>query len=498
MAPASSGESMLILPLHRRPTLATAPWATLALVLANLFVFAFLQSGDGVAFERATSYYRSSGLAAVELPLYAEHLRARGEVELADAIAQTEEPLRSRIAVQLLARDAAFGERIARDELLPASDPEHARWKDSRLRFDEMLDAQFTERHLLHYDGTRPAQLFTSMFLHADFGHLFGNMLFLVLLGLLTEGALGSGLFVGLYLLAGLGGGALSLLRHLGEPGGALGASGAIAGLMGAFCVLWGLRKVRVFYWFLFLFDYAKVPALLLLPVWLGWELYNLWFGPDIGVGFDAHAGGIASGALLAFAVRRMGWERDAFLDVDDRNDRLQDLQTESRAALGRLEFARARTLIEELRKLQPEDRELKRMRFRAWREQPASDTFHAAARELLLDPHGAGNRAPEQVALFDDYVAATQRKPRLTPAELHQIVRRWIAAGQAEAAERLLDALARRQPTLEGLAQSWLELLLARRERGDHSASGRIATAIARHFPESPQAAKARLLAQA
>src|SRR5690606_22699464 len=139
----------------------------------------------------------------------------------------------------------------------------------------------------------------------------------LALIGLLVEGALGHGLFLAVYLLGGMGSALLSLLWRMGETGGALGASGAIAALMGAYCVLWGRRKVRFFWWFFVVFDYVKAPALVLLPVWLGWEVLNMAFNSQANIGFDAHAGGIVCGALLALGVRRLGWERREFLDAD-------------------------------------------------------------------------------------------------------------------------------------------------------------------------------------
>lgn len=466
---------------------------TLALVLANVFVF--LQSGDQGALERAASWYRSFGLATTELPHLIAELRAQGEEPAAQWLELAEEPERSEVALQLVEREPAIRERVAADPALRGDAQAYADWQRHRAHLHALLDERFTERHLLHYDAPAASELVTHQFLHGSGGHLVGNMVFLVVFGALIEGALGPWLFLGVYLLAGVGGGGASLLRHLGDPGGLLGASGAIAGLSGVLCVAWGLRRIRVFYWFLFVFDYVKVPALLLLPPWLGWELWQLWSAPDAGVAFDAHAGGILSGAVLAFAVRGLGWERRDYLGSDERAERRAAQLAELRQALGRLEFARARPLADALHAARPEDREVRLLRYRAWRERPADPTFHDAARALLLDPHGVGRQASEHVALFDDYVAATQRKPRLAPAELFAIARRWLAAGQLDPAERVLELLARRDAALDGLAASWLELLLARRERADAAAGARVAAAIARHFPGSPQAHKARAL---
>nr|WP_237653481.1 rhomboid family intramembrane serine protease [Xanthomonas translucens] len=172
--------------------------------------------------------------------------------------------------------------------------------------------------------------MLSSAFLHADGLHLFGNMLFLVVLGTLLEGAIGRWRFLLVYLLGAFGASAFSLAWRWGEAGGGLGASGAIAGLMGAFCVVWGRRPVRFFYWFVVVFDYVRGPAIALLPLWLGWELYNLLVNGDAGIGFDAHAGGLVIGALLGAALVAMRQTREAFMRdeavaaADDRWERAQ------------------------------------------------------------------------------------------------------------------------------------------------------------------------------
>jgi len=67
---AEGSRDVLILPLHRTPTRANSPRVTLALILANVFVFCFLQSGDDYVRERALDYYASADLAEEEFPAY--------------------------------------------------------------------------------------------------------------------------------------------------------------------------------------------------------------------------------------------------------------------------------------------------------------------------------------------------------------------------------------------------------------------------------------------
>jgi membrane associated rhomboid family serine protease len=482
---------MLIVPLHRRPTAATLPWITIALVLANAFVYLFLQSGDHAALQRAAGYYERSGLAAIELPRFIAHLDGSGRAQWAAALKAMPAAQRAENALQMMAAERVFESSLRAGEVIGAHDPQHAQWSENRRRLDALLGEQFTPRWMLPNEGSRPVQWLSAAFLHGDLGHLIGNMVFLVLLGLLVEGALGPMLFLTVYLIAAVGSSVVSILVNAGEPGGSLGASGAIAGLMGAYCVLWGLRKVRVFYWLFVVFDYARVPALVLLPLWLGWELYNWRFNDGVGVAFEAHAGGLLVGALAAFGVRALRWERSEFLDHEQRGDSIEALRAELRTALGRLEFARARELSSALIAQAPADWQARELHFRAWRSAPEDPAFHDSARRLLLDPVRGGRSATEHVALFDDYLTATRRRPKLSGSELLLLARRWCAAQQFEPAERLLSMMSQRQPALPGLPEAWFDLLLAARERAVDGIAARAAMAIERHWPQSAQNAK-------
>jgi membrane associated rhomboid family serine protease len=121
---------------------------------------------------------------------------------------------------------------------------------------------------------------FTAMFLHANFQHIFFNMVALLIVGPAVEVQLGKVRFVALYLIAGLGGSVASyLLSPFNELG--LGASGAIMGVMGAYVVL-GLRR--------------KLP---IAPV-VGLIVLNLLIGFTGNIDWRAHLGGLAVGSLLA------------------------------------------------------------------------------------------------------------------------------------------------------------------------------------------------------
>jgi membrane associated rhomboid family serine protease len=151
--------------------------------------------------------------------------------------------------------------------------------------------------------------LVTSMFLHGGWLHLIGNMLYLWIFGKGVERALGGLRYLIFYLLCGV---AAALTQGLTDPGAhvpMIGASGAIAGMLGAYLVLYPRGNVVVFVWVLIFVRLVAVPAVILLGLWfLGQLLSALSTDPsEPGVAVWAHVGGFSVGLLLVPFFRRRG-----------------------------------------------------------------------------------------------------------------------------------------------------------------------------------------------
>jgi membrane associated rhomboid family serine protease len=158
----------------------------------------------------------------------------------------------------------------------------------------------------------------TSMFLHAGWWHLIGNLIFLWLAGIAVEDLWGRGIFSAFYLLSGLA----ATLTHLGinpdSRRACIGASGAIAGLMGAFMVRHFKARIRFLYFFILRLrptvGLIDVPAYVCLPLWLANQLLAGWmmaaYKMESGVAVWAHIGGFAFGAMVATIMHHGGIER--------------------------------------------------------------------------------------------------------------------------------------------------------------------------------------------
>lgn len=149
-----------------------------------------------------------------------------------------------------------------------------------------------------------PLTLVTYTFMHADFWHLLGNMLFLWVFGDNVEDAVGHVRFILFYLLCGVGGGFLHAVL-MPESGAVLiGASGAVAGVIAAYLIL----HPKVWVWVLFLSKIPiRLPAFLLLGAWIALQLFYALSQGDIVVAWWAHVGGAVTGAALIFLFRRAG-----------------------------------------------------------------------------------------------------------------------------------------------------------------------------------------------
>jgi membrane associated rhomboid family serine protease len=161
--------------------------------------------------------------------------------------------------------------------------------------------------------GQRLYTLITSMFMHAGWLHLFGNMLFLYIFGDNVEDVFGHGSYLVFYIISGLAAAFAHILSIFFTPmlsdlvgipissdltAGVVGASGAISGVLGAYLVLYPKAKILTIVTYFIL----PIPAIIFLGVWfvLQW-LYGL-FDVSGGVAYWAHIGGFVMGMILALA----------------------------------------------------------------------------------------------------------------------------------------------------------------------------------------------------
>lgn len=157
--------------------------------------------------------------------------------------------------------------------------------------------------------------LFTSMFLHANWLHIGGNMLYLWIFGNNVEDTLGHLGFLVFYLVCGLAAALAHIATGPGSEVPTIGASGAVAGVMGAYVVFFPHARVLALVPFFVFSTLMEVPALIVIGFWALIQFVNVnWLGGGElrggGVAYAAHAGGFVAGLVIVLMLggRRLVW----------------------------------------------------------------------------------------------------------------------------------------------------------------------------------------------
>ena len=139
----------------------------------------------------------------------------------------------------------------------------------------------------------------SSMFLHGSLMHLGGNLLYLWIFGDNVEDEFGRFNFILFYILCGVGAVIAQILFNTESNVPMIGASGAIAGTLGAYIVLYPRAKIFVFAWVVIFVKILKIPAFIVIGVWIGLQIMNVFDQGVSGVAYSAHVGGFICGVIL-------------------------------------------------------------------------------------------------------------------------------------------------------------------------------------------------------
>ena len=182
------------------------------------------------------------------------------------------------------------------------------------------------KRSILHRYAYVPAHptfkgLFGHMFLHGGWIHLVFNLLFLFVVMMNLEDCWSGPVVLVAYLLFGVAGALTHGALHPQSVIPMIGASGAVAGLLGAFVVRLYAVQIRFWYGYFFLLSVRHgtfaAPAWVMIPLWFAAELFNAVFLDGTGVAYWAHVGGFCAGAAVALALRALRFEERVLGQTD-------------------------------------------------------------------------------------------------------------------------------------------------------------------------------------
>jgi len=323
-------------------------------------------------------------------------------------------------------------------------------------QYEKLSTASLAEQYAFVPAHPRPIDYLTANFLHGGWLHLIGNMWFLWLAGFVLEDAWGRPLYALIYLIAGAA--ALQFHAWL-NPGSivpTLGASGAVAALMGAFLVSFPKMKIKMMWIIFFRRYYFNAPAYALLPVWLLMEiLYGTVFGHLSSTAHWAHVGGFLFGAAAALALRYSGLEHKMNQAIENEVSWQNDAEiVEASELLDNGQLDRALPILKEYLVKKP-------------------DSVDACA--LLREVHWRKTDIPL-------YLAYTERL-----CKLHLAARQSKAAWQDY--EEFLQQGGQKLP-----AQTWLDLCRVPEEEGAFERAVSEYEKLAGAYPAERQSLMARL----
>ncbi|HEY0635627.1 MAG TPA: rhomboid family intramembrane serine protease [Gammaproteobacteria bacterium] len=454
---------MLLIPVHDKVNWKHPPVITLLLVMVNVVIFLLYQLDDDQQMEAAVDYYHESGLAQRELPAALAYAERTDNDQLTTQL-QGYEPDDYPEWLFVLQFDTGFMRALRNGEVISWQMAGFDEWLTKRQEFDKRYEAVTFIQYGLRTAEPTLISLVSHMFLHGDFWHLFGNMIFLFAVGMLVEKTMSSPSYLIAYLLGGLGAASFDFIFRGDSLLPGIGASGAIAGLMGAYAVLYGLKKIRFFYFIGVYFDYVRLPAIVLLPLWIGNELLQMVLHKDSNINFLAHLGGLCSGALIALVIRHtlssFTMER---VEQDEQQNKLEGELQQVRELLLAFRHEEALPLLRRLRRDHPEHRELLASHYSCSRLEPASDEYHALARAILTLPESdpATDRLVQET--FGEYLRMARPATRMNAELACHLARRFIRQKALAEAERLIGVIVARPlpcPERVRLLESFIRLL--------------------------------------
>ena len=272
--------------------------------------------------------------------------------------------------------------------------------------------------------------LFTYMFMHAGWGHLLGNFLILFLAGPPLEDRWGRSLFAGVYVAAGLFAGGFFILMKPGSDLPLVGASGAIAALMGATLVRFWSTKIRFFYifWVLrFIKGTFWAPVWAILPLWFANNIFMAQLADGLsvagGVAYWCHVGGFVFGVTFAYGMRH--WQIE---------ERYLHRAIESRITVS------SNPVIDEAMELRIQG-------------EPE------AAFQLLREAAGERSDDPDVVSAFWELACELRRSGDAIPLMLG-LVKQSLASGENDLAVAHWEEIAERSPAAQADRQLLVRLI--------------------------------------
>jgi membrane associated rhomboid family serine protease len=339
---------VIIVPVEKKVDWKRPPVVLILIVLVNVLVFAFYQSGDQELLAKAVQTYQNLGLQKKEWSAYKAYSR-RNSLPFKIEKSNPDMPW-------YMVPDSGFDRFMEKNHRHYIAEQDYTTWRIDRDRVEALSSRISSKAYGFDSSNIGALQLITHQFLHGGVMHILGNMVFLILTGFAVEAALGGWRFLGFYLFSGIGG-ALLFSQFGGSGGSLVGASGSISGVMAMYVVLFGHRKIQFFYWFFIFTGYVRAAAIIMLPFYLGFEVYKYLSDDGSNVAYTAHIGGFLVGSALVFLTQNLnktGIDKAYIESEEEPPDPFAQSLNKLYLVIAQCDFNRAWEMLKPLKKANP------------------------------------------------------------------------------------------------------------------------------------------------
>lgn len=343
---------MIIVPTEKSFDWKHTPIVLFAIVLLNMMVYFLYQTGDDARFGQAVEQYKQLNILAVEWPVFKEYVLAEGnKTELTDYEDLYRDGQDNKILIAYILIDSGFTLYLEKNIHKYITDEVYVDWELSRHQVNEMIKSISSIRLGLVPANLNPLTLLTHQFLHGGLMHLVGNIFFLVMCGFAVEAAVGHLRFLGFYLASGIVSGLSFSALNLDSTVPLVGASGAISGVMAMYLAVFRLKKIEFFYWLFVFVGYIRLPALVILPIYIGKEVVSYLTDTESHVAFMAHAGGFVAGAVFILVTQffKPATFNEEYLESESDADPRRGLMAKYYSQVGSYQFVPALKTLDKI-----------------------------------------------------------------------------------------------------------------------------------------------------
>ncbi len=477
---------MLIIPMTNKLNWKNPPVITLSIILITVFVFFAFQGNDHQRFIEAEEYYLKSGLAAIEVPYYIDFINPTEKKSFSKEKGLNEKKLyEHHLKMEL---DFEFLGKLKFNEIILEIDPKFSMWKEMRAEYESIRDKSISFKYGFKPAYFEPVTLFTSMFLHGSFGHLLSNMIFLWIVGCILEAGCGRFRYAVVYIITGVCAQIFFKLIYFSSTIPLIGASGAIAGLMGMLALLFGKKTIKVFYSLGFFFDYIRIRAIFLFFLWIGNELIQLFWGQASNVAYVAHIGGLLSGGLCALILLKIPNAVDHAIFENEVKDIIGPMIEEALEKIARLDMDGGRKILYDALKKDPNNLQVLIQLFRLYKQEPEKQEFHEICERMISSLIKKRENYSQANELFKEYQDSV-RTIKLSSRLLVGLCFVLCELNNPEKAGKIIIGLIKKNKNLPGLPTALMKISFAFKKKGNNEHFKKCQAYLCAKYPHANEA---------